>query len=68
MCLIFEDKNFSASELEPYVKLGFRKGFKKYKSNKRESDFIVYVSYFVKTEVEKYKNSKLLINISLRKR
>lgn len=68
LSLIFEDKNFTAEELKDSVTTGINKGIRKYKDKKRKVNIFVYVTYFVKIEVEKYKKSKLLINLSFRKK
>jgi hypothetical protein len=68
MCLVFEDKNFEAEELKPSVLEGLKKGLDKYKEKKRTVNIFIYITYFVKKEVDEFKKSKLLINISLKKR
>ncbi len=68
LSLVFEDSNFEADELKPIVLIGIKKGLSKYNEKRRKVNLFVYVTYFVKTEVENFKNSKLLINLTLRKR
>jgi hypothetical protein len=68
LSLVFEDTHFPAEELKPFVLKGIKKGLERYAKRKRKSNMFVYVTYFVKVEVENYKKSKLLINLTLRKR
>ena len=58
MSLIFEDENNSSADLKPIVYNGMLKGLAKYHSNSRDADFFTYVTFFVKREVTKYKQSK----------
>jgi hypothetical protein len=68
MCLVFEDKHFKSDELRPSVLTGIEKGLNKYNEKRRKVNLFVYVTYFVKKEVTDYKKSKLLFNLSFKKR
>ena len=58
LSLVFEDENYTSDELIPVVRAGVEKGLKKYDEKQRDVNLFVYVTYFVKKEVNDLKNSK----------
>jgi hypothetical protein len=58
--LVFEDEIFPSKELIPVVEVGIQKGLEKYQEKDRDVNLFVYVTYFVKKEVNFYKNSKII--------
>lgn len=58
LSLIFEDDNFTAEQLLPSVWEGINTGVAKYNQKNRESDFVTYVTYYVKLSVNNFKNSQ----------
>lgn len=56
LSLVFEDDKNSSEKLKPIVELGILKGLEKYESNDRKVNLFVYLTYFVKVEVNKYKS------------
>jgi hypothetical protein len=57
MSLVFQDDEFTSEELLPIVYKGIETGLEKYSENSRNSDLFTYITYFVKSEILKFKNS-----------
>ena len=58
MALIFEDENYTSEELLPTVYRGMGIGIQRYNDNNSDVNFITYITYYVKREVNLFKNSQ----------
>jgi hypothetical protein len=55
LSLVWEDGNFDSESLKTPVELGIQKGLQKYEQNERKVNLFVYLTYFAKEEVKKFK-------------
>jgi hypothetical protein len=58
LALVFEDDDFDADSLKEPIEVGIARGLKKYEEENRKVNLFVYLTYFAKNEVLKYKSLK----------
>jgi hypothetical protein len=59
LALVFEDDDFDAESLKEPIEVGIAKGLQKYKDQNRKVNLFVYLTYFAKSEVKKFKKINL---------